>query len=489
MRSLVLLLDTVRRDFLTCYGNDWVQTPNIDRLAGRSVIHDQHYVGSLPCMPARRDMITGRLEMFHRGWSGLEPYDRTLPALLRDGAGVHSHMATDHYHYFHLGGENYVDAFSTWDFQRGQEGDKWVSLVDKPSLPDFKYNSRLSVQNMMNRMRQQAEEDYSGPRTVMGAVDWLQHNAKQDDWFLQLELFDPHEPFYAPDDYLRMYGIDDEVGGIPYDWPQYMECGEPPEVIDNMRRRYAALLTMTDRWIGRVLDELERQGVYDDTMIIFTTDHGTHLGDHGYWMKNYMPVRQCLAHLPLLVKHPQGAGAGERCAALTQTPDLFRTLCRHHGVDTPHDHGVGFQEAYAGERQHEAVVYGYFGQSANVTDGRYSYFRNSVNEENGPLYHYFSQPQMGLFHNEELRSQVEQGFRFDFSGALPLSRIPVHNGMGQHRREAGGVGKHQLFDLSIDDEQHAQIDDPAVEARLAAALKGVMEGLEAPEEQFVRLGL
>ena len=76
-----------------------------------------------------------------------------------------------------------------------------------------------------------------------------------------------------------------------------------------MRKRYAALLTMTDRWLGRILDALEQQGVFDDTMIIFTTDHGTCLSEHGYWMKNYFPVYQELAHIPLFVHYPGDDGA------------------------------------------------------------------------------------------------------------------------------------------------------------------------------------
>lgn len=71
MRTLFILLDSLRRDFLTCYGNDWVHTPNISRLAERSVVFDNHWVGSLPCMPARREFLTGRHNFLHRSWGTL----------------------------------------------------------------------------------------------------------------------------------------------------------------------------------------------------------------------------------------------------------------------------------------------------------------------------------------------------------------------------------------------------------------------------------
>ena len=77
----------------------------------------------------------------------------------------------------------------------------------------------------MNRERQQHEEDYSGPRTVRDALDWLDRNASEDDWYL--ELFDPHEPFMVPEEYARLY--EDDYDGELWDWPAYAPCGESPE--------------------------------------------------------------------------------------------------------------------------------------------------------------------------------------------------------------------------------------------------------------------
>ena len=86
-------------------------------------------VGSAPCMPARRDILTGRLNFLERSWGPIEPFDITLPKVLAE-KNVFSHIVTDHPHYFRLGGEDYVQQFSTWDFYRGQEGDPWISKID-----------------------------------------------------------------------------------------------------------------------------------------------------------------------------------------------------------------------------------------------------------------------------------------------------------------------------------------------------------------------
>jgi arylsulfatase A-like enzyme len=167
MKTLFLVLDTVRADYLGCYGNNWVQTPHLDRLAGAGFTFDNHWVGSLPCMPARREFMTGRHNFLDRGWGPIEPFDDILPVELRK-KGVFSHLATDHQHYFELGGENYHTGFNTWDFHRGQEYDPWVSLVDAPAVPGHLGN--LHPQNVANRMRQVEEEDFSGPRTVQSAM-------------------------------------------------------------------------------------------------------------------------------------------------------------------------------------------------------------------------------------------------------------------------------------------------------------------------------
>ena len=224
MKALFLILDTVRQDYLGCYGSPWVKTPNIDRLASCGIQFDNHWVGSLPCMPARREFTTGRYNFLYRGWGPIEPYDDVLPRLLQD-RGIFTHLLTDHYHYFELGGENYHTAFNTWELFRGQEYDPWVSLVDRPALPD-RLDPRITPrddQNYKNRLRQVREEDFSGPRTAASAMQWLEDNRHADNWFMQVEIFDPHEPFYCTPKYLEMYH--DTWDGPLFDWPKYDVVG------------------------------------------------------------------------------------------------------------------------------------------------------------------------------------------------------------------------------------------------------------------------
>ena len=119
MRVIFLLFDSLNRRALESYGGTTVKTPNFTRLAERAVSFDSHYVGSMPCMPARRDLHTGRLNFLHRSWGPLEPFDNSFPELLQ-AAGVYSHLVSDHYHYFEDGGWTYHQRYSSFEFIRGQ---------------------------------------------------------------------------------------------------------------------------------------------------------------------------------------------------------------------------------------------------------------------------------------------------------------------------------------------------------------------------------
>ncbi|MCJ8331122.1 MAG: sulfatase-like hydrolase/transferase, partial [Lentisphaeria bacterium] len=137
MRTIHVILDSLNRHYLSIYNSEaWVKTPNIERLAARGISFDNHWVGSLPCMPARREMMTGRLNFLETNWGPIQPWDKCLPEILRQENGTYSHLITDHYHYFHAGGDGYHDLFTSWEFQRGQEGDAWRPIVEGQAAPE-----------------------------------------------------------------------------------------------------------------------------------------------------------------------------------------------------------------------------------------------------------------------------------------------------------------------------------------------------------------
>src|SRR5215216_816879 len=106
MRAIFVLFDSLNRTALGCYGGTAVKTPNFDRFARRAVTFDTHFVGSLPCMPARRDLHTGRLNFMHRSWGPLEPFDNSFAASMWE-AGIHTHLVSDHLPYYAACGSSY----------------------------------------------------------------------------------------------------------------------------------------------------------------------------------------------------------------------------------------------------------------------------------------------------------------------------------------------------------------------------------------------
>ena len=136
MKTVFLLFDSLNLRMLNSYGGTYIETPNFNRLAKKSIQFNNHYVGSMPCMPARRDMHSGRLSFLHRSWGPLEPFDNSFPEILRKNK-IYTHLITDHYHYFEDGGATYHNRFNSWDFIRGQESDPWKAMV-QPPLEKFK---------------------------------------------------------------------------------------------------------------------------------------------------------------------------------------------------------------------------------------------------------------------------------------------------------------------------------------------------------------
>ncbi|WP_226779969.1 sulfatase [Oceaniglobus trochenteri] len=491
MKAILLLYDSLTLKSLACHGGPH-PTPNFDRLAARSMVFDNHYVGSLPCMPARRDLQTGRLNFLHRSWGPLEPFDVTATDCLRR-AGVHSHLVTDHYHYFENGGATYHTAFDSWAFIRGQEADPWVPCIDPPH-EEFaaQYHPEqvetapggYRLQAAMNRSRICETPDFPTVRTFDAGLAFLDDHAGHDDWFLQIEVFDPHEPFHAPPEYRAAFPT---TGEKLRDWPRYRR-DEAGDDTDDLRASQAALVAMCDAQLGRLLDAMDAGGMWDDTALIVTTDHGFMLGEHGWWGKNRMPFFSEIARIPLFI-HAPGQAPG-RSAALSQNIDVMATLLELFHVEPP---ATVQGRALLNDAPGRALaLYGTFGGAINATDGRYTYFRYPPDMEAAPLFEYTLMPQHSgsAFTAQEMRGAALHP-EFDFTDGMPVLKIPALPGAKRPPMQGGGFDdtKTVLYDLSLDPGQTTPLDDPAIEARFCAAIAAAMQAHDAPPELYDRFDL
>jgi arylsulfatase A-like enzyme len=490
MKTIFLVSDSLNRNYLPCYGNGWVQAPNIDRLARRGVVFDNHYCGSMPCMPARREMMTGRVNFLEAAWNGVEVFDRTLPKELQRQRKTYTHLITDHYHYWEACGANYHALFNTWEFLRGQEGDLWHPQIRDPQPPP--HRGRNTRQDWVNRqfMDLQRDEDYPTPQCFQRAMDFLRRNGREDNWHLHLEVFDPHEPFLCPRRYSDLYN-DTWSRPWQFDWPHYKPVAddEGPEAVEHIRKLYAGTLTMMDHWLGRLLDVMDEMNLWEDTTLVFTTDHGHMLGEHGYWAKNHQFDYQQLVNIPLIVCSPRASGAGRRVGALTGTIDVMPTILDLFGAcQPPHVHGRSLRPLLnADQPHHDGLLFGYFGKDISMTDGRHTYCRQP--RPGGPLFEYTSIPYRysDLVYPPSLemlaRAEVDRGTLVQ-AGKVPLYKVPRQS---QTHRDAPAFDL--VYDIQADPDQTTPIHDAALEAGLAAKMMDLLGRFDAPPEQFRRVGL
>lgn len=489
MKTILILMDSLNRHYLNAYGTDWIKTPALDRLADRGLVMDSHFCGSMPCMPARREMMTGRLNFLETPWGPIEPWDRTLPVELRKQKQVYSHMVTDHYHYFHSGGEAYHTLFDSYVFERGQEGDKWRGLVDPPwtkEREETRGKGRSRDAYWRNRAKMDREDDlsYSTPRSFLEAAEFLEDNHDKEDWHLHLEVFDPHEPFDCPRKYRDMY--EDSWDKYNYTWPHYAKLDpveDDEEAVAHIRKCYAGSLTMADVYLGKLLDKMDEHNLWEDTVLILTTDHGHLLGEHGYWAKNYMFDYADLARIPMFI-----AGAGVergRRQALTATMDLMPTFMDLHGAECPpRIHGKSLVPLFKEDgNHHDGLLYGYFGKDVNYTDARRTYCRQPV--EGAPVHHHTLMPRgFSDFHGPEVLARAEYGPFLPHAGETSMLRweTPSH-------RHADPEDFHPLYDIGVDPEQSRPIHDDDLEREYREKLRAKLIEVEAPDCQFQRLGL
>src|SRR5262249_8436114 len=152
-----------------------------DRFARRALRFDNHYVGSLPCMPARHDILCGALDFPWKPWGSIELWEEPLTVPLR-AAGVTTVLVTDHPQLFETGGENYHTEFSAWDYLRGHEGDPWKTRPDPSWIgaPGFG-RGQMPYDNSRGYFR--GEDDFPGPRTMTAAARWIDEHARAHERF------------------------------------------------------------------------------------------------------------------------------------------------------------------------------------------------------------------------------------------------------------------------------------------------------------------
>jgi arylsulfatase A-like enzyme len=342
MNIILCMSDSYRHDNLSCYGPTSVKTPRLDKFAGESVVFDNAYLGSFPTIPNRLDIMSGRFSFIDHEWCPLPKETVTLQQIL-SASGYITYLVCDNPHLIEMG-FNYDRGYDGWEWTRGQETDTWKVL---PRDPKFKCDVRklrsgdfLYKNHLRNSAWWKGEEDTHVARSITTACKVLEDLQHVDKFFMHIDLFDPHEPWDPPQSYTDLYdpGYDGDIVNYPqYDyWRNWMSERE----LKHAKAMYNGEASLVDKQFGCLLDKLDELGLTEDTIVIFTSDHGFLFGEHDLVGKSLISPKGSyeavwmyddIRRQPLMVRIP-GEKGGRHLTGIVQSPDLFPTILEMAGL-------------------------------------------------------------------------------------------------------------------------------------------------------------
>lgn len=421
---LLLMTDQHRFDALGCWGNQVIQTPNLDSIAAEGVIFTAAYTSTPSCTPARAGLLTG-LSPWHHGILGYgrvaRRYPVELPRLLRKAG----------YYTFGIGKMHYYP-------QRNLHGFHWTILdesgrVETPGfISDYRLWFRENAPGLdpdctgigWNDYRswpyRLPEELHPTHWTGEMAVSFIRNYNRPQPFFLKVSFARPHSPYDPPKRFFELYRDEEMPPPVLGAWAaRFAECPKPPppnlwhgdlglSQVRRSRRGYYGSVTFIDEQIGRILRALRERGFYDNTLVLFCSDHGDMLGDHHHWRKTY--AYEGSAHIPMLLRWPRSFGMEEKRGTRIRRPvelrDILPTFLDAAGAPVPEGidgqslldlvRGVGDWRPWI-DLEH-ATCYARENYWNALTDGRWKY-----------IFHAYTGEEQ-LFHLEE-----DPGERYDLA--------------------------------------------------------------------------
>ncbi|WP_269523047.1 sulfatase family protein [Coraliomargarita parva] len=362
---LLIYTDQQRWDALGANDNPEIHTPNLDRLAKQSVSFDNCFVQNPVCMPSRISFLSGQypstLGIPHMAVP--VPEDTvTLPVVL-GRAGYHCanigklhflpHSNREHsdphpaYGFDHMQISDepgcYEDAYRSWVRQKAPEELDHISLGLPPARADWNrvMNLEDSVKHPEDRMPMEAvtfpgRDDVTHSAFVGENVCEYLENAPTNPFFCIAGFYSPHSPWVVPQRYLDLYDPEQlSVETYPEGWKSEHDAFRSKSVMQSIQQGYYAMVSEVDDYVGRILNTLEASGKADNTIIVFTSDHGEWLGTRCRYGKSY-PGDDAVTKVPLLIRFPEGMNIEPgRRTELVEALDVLPTLLESAGVPIP----------------------------------------------------------------------------------------------------------------------------------------------------------
>lgn len=349
LNVLFIAVDDMNND-LGCFGNIQVKSPHIDKLAARGLRFDRAYCQFPLCSPSRSSLMTGlrpdKIRVFDLKYHFRKevPEVITLPQFFKNN-GYHVARIGKLYHYGNPGdiGTSGLDDADSWQEVFNPAGrDK---TVIEPRIINYMPKRGLGSAMCLFNDTEGKDEDHTDGMVATKAIELLEKH-KNEPFFLAVGFYKPHTPYMAPKKYFDLYPIETvtlpEIPSPPLSeapkpalasttpWPYF---GVTPEQARECKQAYYATISFVDAQIGRVLDALDRLKLADKTIVVFWSDHGYHLGEHGLWMK-----QSCFeesARVPLIIAQPGKNSPRGSCARIVELLDLYPTIADLAGYKTP----------------------------------------------------------------------------------------------------------------------------------------------------------
>lgn len=352
MNIYFILCDELRSDALSCMGNQTIKTPMLDKLAEDSILFEKNYCNTPMCVPSRLSIATGRYAHSHGALDNMlspQPDEVSLFSLLQEAGyytsnhgKFHGNIAPERFGFHH---SNVHGKEKT--FPESTVSCFGISNREVRKNTTYKKNHGY-ISLVMSGTRPSDAEDVLDALVTRAVIDEAKlHKEKGEPCCIRYSIIDPHTPYLPAEPYASMY--DPDTIDMPENLMASLE--EKPilqrffhqgrgfdrfteEEYRKAKASYYGLVTHVDHHIGTFIDSLKEIDDYDDSLIIFTSDHGSMQGEHGYlekWGHMYEPV----LHTPLMIKLPQQQYKGKRCTSFTESVDIMPTILDILGKDIP----------------------------------------------------------------------------------------------------------------------------------------------------------
>ena len=407
---LFIMTDQQRWDAMGCAGNPEIKTPNIDRLAKGGVRFINAYSSCPVSAPARTSILTGHTIFNVKVLKNGDVYNDDIPDLQTfDQILSLNGYRTEHYGKWHVPDrfaskyDNAVKASGKWNgsyIPSTSTAEEFRQYIDELGLPARKPNANELIDKRTQRpytplpidgrygmkegdnqggirnKKKSKEDDSDSQEKDFGIIEddsvdatiaayegsealkALKRMDPEKPFSLTCSFVPPHPSFIVHKQYADLYkisdlsvpaSINDNLVNAPYQRKNtpFDHRFQDPEMIKQMKLVYYGMITQVDDWVGKLLDELDRKGLSDNTLIVFVSDHGEMLGDHG--MKSKLKMYEGSAHVPLIMRFPGVIPAGTKVATPVSHHDIFATVLDYTGMKIPENDGRSLKNLINGK--------------------------------------------------------------------------------------------------------------------------------------------